>query len=247
MKSIFFTLSLVFGSVLGLLAQDCATGYCPATLTAHHVAGDVAPVDADITYKVVPFTFSGTTKCWIAQNLGAAHQATAYNVATSTDNIYGDDMSGWFWQFNRKRGFSFTSSGSPNTSTGYTAGSFSPVGTWITSNPTAGNWLIDNDPCSLLLGGTWRIPTEQQWRDAESWSSPVDAYKSVFKFHNGGCLNYQDGKMWRKTERGYYWSSTSSTTANAYHYYINSISTDDSSVIDNPKNNGFTVRCLRDL
>lgn len=247
MKNIFLTLSLVLGSALSLLAQDCVTGYCPATLTAHHVAGNVAPVDADITYKVVPFEFSGTTMCWLAQNLGAINQASSYNVITSAYSIYAEDMSGWFWQFNRKRGYKFTCTGDPSTSTGLTAGSYYPVVTWITANPPDGNWLTTEDPCTLLLGGTWRIPTQQQWVDAESWNSPTAAYASIFKLHNAGSLYYNTGKLWRKKERGYYWSSTSSTVANAYHFYLSSISTVESSVIDNPKTNGFTLRCLRDL
>jgi len=139
-------LSLLFLSSLQA-QEDCATGYCPSTITVHHKAGDVSPVTADITYKVVKSAITGENKCWLAQNLGASAQATAFSDCRQATR-------GWYWSFAQKRGYKYdqlTSSFTPN-----------PATYAEDLTVARGEWLSESDPCHLLLGRSWRLPTQTE-------------------------------------------------------------------------------------
>lgn len=243
MKNLFLTLSFVLGSVVVLLAQGCVTGYCPATLTVHHKAGDVAPVDLNTDYKVIKDTLQ-TNMCWLAQNLGAKNQASASNDAS-------DDAAGWYWEFNNKRGFSFTSTAAPDlTNTYLTQGSWYPKGMWVTvtSGYTHVSWGSTNDPCVLLLGGGWRLPTYAELNKAETFTTPANAYASYFKFHLGGTLTYEQTGMYKRALKGYFWTSTSVNATTAWSYNVNLLSTVFADMVDSQlKTNGYSVRCVRPL
>lgn len=227
LKFSFFGL-IFLACAVNLRAQSCTTGYCPATITVHHKAGSVSPVTVDITYGVVASTYSGTQKCWITRNLGATTQATSATDAT-------DASSGWVWQFNRKQGYQHIgATRTPNT-------------TWITSISENSDFTAANDPCTLLLGSTWRIPTMVEWNgvniNASLGNGLVNAFATPLKFHAGGQAD-SNGNKGSQGTLGQWWASTQyDTSVNGYRIYI---ITSSSALNNLNKVFGVSLRCLRD-
>lgn len=143
MKKRMYLFIALFAGAHGLYAQDCATGYCPATITVHHKAGDVSPVGGDQTYNVVQVGTGTTATCWITSNLGCSTTPSAWSD-------YGTATNGWLWQVNRKQGFVFNywTNAVPSTSITVTAGD---------------TWASAQDPCTILLGVSWHIPATTEW------------------------------------------------------------------------------------
>lgn len=220
MKKIFFTLSLVLGVVLVLVAQDCATSKCPAQITVHHVAGPISPATVSITYGVKNVT--SPKLCWITQNLGATAKATAY---TDTNK----QTKGWFWQFNRKQGFSAVDFVKPPT-------------TWITSIPNEdSDWLTENDPCSLLLGGAWRLPTYTEWVNTKN-SNSISAATVAYTFLSLSVVGSiaQTGDIIPATA-SYYCSSTQFSVTNSWNFIVASAVV---ALSNYAKETGNPVRCV---
>jgi len=201
---------------------------CGGTYTVVHTAGTVAPVNKTVTYGTVLTSIGGTgAKCWITQNLGATNQATVANDAT-------EPSAGWYWQFNRAKGY-------------YNPG---PNGTattpWtITSINESSDWLLANDPCKLLLGAGWRIPTYTEWYNADTnsaWGSYYDTYNSILKIHAAGGLQTNGKAIYIGAAIGI-WSSTQISNTNGYYLTANSATC---SVTNNSKALGSSVRCLKD-
>jgi len=176
MKKLFLISSILLALGITARAQTdpCASGYCPTQITVHHKVGSVSPVAGDITYEVIKSTATGATLCWLGRNLGATSKATSYTDATYTAN-------GWYWQFGSKQGYSMTSGGVITPSSG-----------WITTiTPYIATW--SNDPCTLLLGTNWRLPTGAEWSAAMSstLTSPANAYTALYLHANASL--YQTG------------------------------------------------------
>ena len=202
---------------------------CGSDITVNHIAGDISPATVSITYGVTDFL----GQCWITRNLGATQQASVY-TDTSTA------AAGWYWQFNRKQGFS------------YDGTTRLPATTWITSISESGDWQPENDPCTLLLGSPWRLPTSSEWARVHSdgFDNYVDAYNSVLKLHGGAYLMYDDGDFLFPTILGYrnmYASSSAYDPTQAYYYYsIASLTQAPSPTDVYYKAMGVTIRCLKD-
>jgi len=203
---------------------------CGSPLTVSHVAGSVAPTTTTISYGTVNSSLSGTSKCWITQNLGATRQATSATDAT-------DAAAGWYWQFNRQQGYAMNgSTRTPNTA-------------WIGSSSINENsaWTAANDPCTLLLGPAWSMPTQSEWANVisnGSWASgSAAAYASLLKMHDAGYLNGNSALLLVRGSGGWYWSSSQVNNTVGYMLTITSGST----VITNlyEKTNGLTMRCHR--
>lgn len=197
--------------------------------TAVHTAGfNGAPVSKTVVYDAVSSSSTGTPKCWITRNLGASEQGTSVIDASETS-------AGWYWQFNRKQGYKHD--GIIRT----------PSTTWISNITESSDWTASNDPCGLLLGSGWRIPTGSEWTAADAaqnWTTNVDSYLSVLKLHNagyldGGSLNARGGI----NGGGNYWSSTGTGTTTGYYLYMNST---NSIMGNSSKSSALPVRCLRD-
>lgn len=222
----------MLASVLGASAQSCVKGNCPASMLVHHQAGLVAPRTVDITYGLVSTALSGAPKCWITRNLGAGTQASSASDAS-------DASAGWYWQFNRKRGY------------GMNDNTRIPATKWTTNISEDTDWLLANDPCRLLLGGSWRLPTNAEWAAADAkgvsggWDNSTEAYMDVLKLHAAGCLRgTTTGSISFRGKYGYYWSSTQGDAVSGCNLNLTSGVV---IVSANAKSFGFPLRCLRDL
>jgi len=200
---------------------------CGSTFIVNHTAGAVAPVNKTVTYGTVLTDLTGTDKCWITQNLGADNQAT------SADDI-SEAAAGWYWQFNKQQGYKHDgTTRTPNTA-------------WITTTSETSDWVVANDPCSLLLGTGWRVPTYTEYFNADlngGWINSVVIYASVLKLHRAGYLYTSTGDLTNIGVYARYWSSTQWNTAWGRYldFDINS------SVMNNQdKDYGNSVRCLKD-
>jgi len=194
---------------------------CSSSFTVIHVAGLVAPVNKTVTYNSVSSNISGKAACWLTQNLGADHYATSATDAT-------EPSAGWYWQFNRKQGYRYTTVQTPNT--------------WNDTKDGGGDWTAANDPCALLLSSGWRIPTNSEWTTADTWDNYTNAYNSVLKLHAAGFI-YSNNSFGERGVRGFYFSSTQYSATVGYRLILSSVYAQMQA--DN-KALGFSVRCLRD-
>ena len=195
--------------------------------TVTHTAGSVAPVTKTVTYNTVLTNIAIDNKCWITQNLGADHPASSATDATEAS-------AGWYWQFNKQQGYKHTGSvRTPNT-------------TWISSINENSDWTASNDPCSILLGSGWRLPTRWEWNSAMSsgWDNYYETYSSVLKIHAAGYLDYSNGSLLERGGLGFYYSSTQYD--NTLSYFLGLTNT-DCWIDKDLKSYGFTARCLKDL
>jgi len=203
---------------------------CGSSFTINHVTGNVAPVDKTVTYGTVTNIPGVPSKCWITSNLGADHQATSVNDATEAS-------AGWYWQFNRKQGFKHDGT----TST--------PAAAWETAINENGNWLAANDPCSIELGGGWRIPTATEWSNFGSslgWGyNPQVFWNSNLKLHEAGYVRGSGHTLYSRGGAGDYRASTqgnSNINGNILFFSL-----DGSGVLNYvPKVDGMSVRCIKD-
>ncbi|MBL7906175.1 MAG: hypothetical protein JNL22_14215 [Bacteroidales bacterium] len=195
--------------------------------TLTHVAGSVAPVTKTVTYGVTLTDLSGETKCWITQNLGADHQATSATDATEAS-------AGWYWVFNKKQGYRHDGS------------SRIPDTEWVYPIDENSDWLNISDPCNLLLGSAWRIPTYTEWNNVDitgGWDNYNNTFASELKLHAAGLLNNSDGALLIRGIGGRYWSSSQISNGNGWLLNI----TNSNSYLDpGDKCHGFTLRCLSD-
>src|SRR5690606_32695444 len=120
---------------------------CGETLRVNHQVGDgVSPVTDELSYRTV----SADGKCWTDRNLGAERAAVS-----ATDDT--KESADWYWQFIRSQGFRNSGSG--------------VVPTWPSSGVVENsNWEQGNDPCRIVLGSNWRIPSLGEWQSVSDWS-----------------------------------------------------------------------------
>jgi hypothetical protein len=201
---------------------------CPSTLTKNHLAtGGVAPINKTVTYGVIQTSLSGQNKCWITKNLGAADS----QPSSVTDPS--ESAAGWYWQFNRKQGYKHD---------GYTC----TPSTMISTIDESSDWTLANDPCDLLLGSGWRIPTQTEWINVDAtggWTDYNGPYNSVLKLHAAGAVT--SGVLSSRGTYGFYWSSNQRSDAVTYGYLL-LIATGNSIVSNYPKVSGYSVRCIKD-
>jgi uncharacterized protein (TIGR02145 family) len=197
---------------------------CDPSITINHVAGNVSPVTKTVTYGIVSNIPGAPSKCWITSNLGSDHQATAVDDGTEAS-------AGWYWQFNRQQGYKHDgTTRTPNT-------------TWITSINENSDWLSANDPCALLLGTGWRLPTSTEWTNVNAsggWTDWNGPWASALKLHVAGYLSA--GSLWGSGSDGYYWSSLQQGNINGRYLFIEEYSC---GMDYNSKTYGFSVRCLK--
>ncbi|MFH1505201.1 MAG: hypothetical protein ABIH08_07460 [Candidatus Omnitrophota bacterium] len=210
--------------------------FCGYPVDVNHTSGDTAPATVSITYGTVASSLTGSEKCWITQNLGATQQATSATDPTP-------ESAGWYWQFNRKQGFKYDVTRTPSTAW---IASIDETENYTDSGDNASNWNPALDPCTLLLGSGWRLPTYTEWTNADSngvWSNYNNTYASVLKLHAAGRLSSSTGALESRGSYGTYWSSTQTSSTNGHYLYFYSGS---SYMYNVNKAYGFSVRCLSD-
>ena len=209
-----------------------------APFTFHHSISDgVSPMDIAIDYNVVQTDIANTgMKCWITQNLGALYTASA-------PNDIDPDAAGWYWQYSRKEGYYIDATGV----------AYSPIGNWISPYIfTTLDWQAADDPCSILFGTDWRIPTQaewkyvsnqSQWNYAPDWIDYYDTYNSPLQLHAAGRTE-EYGKILFVGDYGHYCSSTNNTQLKSYYFHFGSNFT---YAFDADSHSyGKSIRCLRD-
>ncbi|MEI7725773.1 MAG: hypothetical protein WCK09_11760, partial [Bacteroidota bacterium] len=160
----------------------------------------------------------------------ATQQGTVVSDATEAS-------AGWYWQFNRKQGYQYTSLRTPAT-------------TWDATNDNlSATWEAAKDPCAIELGTGWRIPTNTEWTNVSgatggNWTNWNGPFGSALKLHAAGYLNNSDGLLINRGLAGNYLSSTQYYSA-AYvrNLYFNS-GYSGMGIYD--KSSGYSVRCVRE-
>lgn len=199
------------------------------------ITPDNSVVFANRMYSTVQAAWSGTggDKCWLKMNLGATREATS---ATDT----GLDAAGWYFQFNRNQGY--VNDGTTRI----------PGTPWINPINENSNWDLFNDPCRILLGSDWRIPTQAEWNAFLTASTATggvgsgvltDAFNSTLKLHAGGNLSGGDGSLQNVGSNASFWSSeqNSNNTAGSFRF-----SGTGSFPVNATKNFGYPLRCILD-
>ena len=227
------------------------------------VCADPGPNPGDT--GCVTFTDDGVSKTlttvrgadgniWLQQNLGSTQVAT-----TMTDsNSYGDIFQWGRWNDgHEKRTSTTTTVPTTNNPSGLTTASNSFIigsstdwwdggsltDTWSAVSSANTSATEGCDPCKAI-GTGWVMPTETDWtgiKNAESIINPATAFSSNLKLPASGFRSSSNGNYTFVDQRGYYWSSTTSTTG-AKYFYIGS-------VIANPaagamRGQGHAVRCI---
>ncbi len=200
---------------------------CGDLLYVNHIAGNVVPVSKQVTYGTVSNIPGEPSKCWITSNLGADHQADSVSDTTQAS-------AGWYWQFNKKQGFT------------HDGISRLPNSIWQTPLNQYYNWTLASDPCSLELGVEWRIPTLSEWSNIEvagNWTDWSGPWNSSLKLHAAGKLVHSTGNLEMRGSSGQYWSNTHIQGTDAWVIYLD-LSLCHTSFHEQA--NGFTIRCIKD-
>jgi len=108
------------------------------------------------------------------------------------------------------------------------------------------NWLTANDPCAILLGSGWRLPTFTEWTNvvsSEGWTNGSGPWNSVLKMHAAGYLYFSNGSLLSSGSSGYYKSSTQGDNTFGW-----SLAFGPSGLYVGAYNkaDGMSARCLRD-
>ncbi len=230
--------------------SDNASSFtCGSTLTVTHTAGSVAPETKTINYKTVSSTLSGASKCWIVQNLGAENPQTSVGDTSPKSR-------GWVWQFNRKQGYKVLDTISTSTLAG---GGFpftycSAPSTWQSPISENADWAQTNDPCTILLGSGWRLPTQLEFKNmlaAGPWKDITDAFGSPLTL--GGTLTIDTTWQYQYASfftDGYYWSSNQNDNTTGWNLHLQIYQTGGTiytcETEQTIKVSAYPVRCIKD-
>ena len=118
---------------------------------------------------------------------------------------------------------------------------------------TGGADVVDEDATDSICPKGWQLPTSNN-SNSGSFQALMTAYsissntaggtaitQSPLYFHPSGYVN--SGSLRYADDRGYYWSSTASSTGNAYYLYFDSGGVFPSTYVSR-RYNGQSVRCL---
>ncbi|WP_084681355.1 T9SS type A sorting domain-containing protein [Chryseobacterium soli] len=219
-------------------------------------AGDTGCVT--FTYQGQPVTYSTVRgsdgKVWMQQNLGSSQVAISMGDTAS----FGDLFQWGRWDDGHQlRTSATTTATSPNSPDGlagthsYVIGSPSWWGTnivtdkWTASNAAAVTTTVGADPCKAA-GSGWRLPSQAEWAalvSAEGIANPGGAYSSHLKLPAGGYRSSSDGGFTFAGQRGYFWSSETSSTGGKYLYIGSTLANASSGA---PRGQGASVRCIKD-
>ncbi|MFC3159810.1 T9SS type A sorting domain-containing protein [Chryseobacterium arachidis] len=222
-------------------------------------AGDLGCVT--FTYRGQSVTYT-TVRCadgriWLQQNLGSSKVATSFDDADS----YGDLFQWGRWDDGHQVRNSLTSvASSPNSPDGLSGtdkfiigsgtdswwGSNATSDTWTAASSAAAGQAVGVDPCKAI-GQGWRLPTSAEWvtiANNYSMNNPASAYASHLKLPAGGVRSNTSGGFNFVGQRGYFWSSETSTSGGRFMYVGGTIITPASG---GPRGQGESVRCTKDV
>lgn len=180
-----------------------------------------------------------TGKIWMDRNLGASRVA----ISSTDEESYGD-----LYQWGR--GADGHQKRNSSTSNALSSLDVPVTGNFIISpsdwrSPQNDNlWKgVDgvNNPCP----SGYRIPTEAEWNaERQSWSTnnPAGAFASPLKLPSAGYRLYSNGSLYFVGTRGYYWSSTVSSTTARDLYFDSS----NANLTSSQRAFGHSVRCIKD-
>lgn len=231
---------LIFsGMLLAFLVGSCSyflSSIEPDTVTHGYVQG-VTPTNATIfserSYPIIKADWSGPggNKFWLGVNLGATTRPE-----TSVDDS--PSSAGWYFQFNRKQAFHHN-------------GEILTPQWRLQEIDEEASWGLNNDPCRILLGETWRLPTVVElraFREASASSGGMgegnrtSAFNSDLRLHAAGELQTFDGELRFRGERGRYWASDQFDPRRGEVLGFE----DASSTFASNKAFGRPVRCVKD-
>ncbi len=213
----------------------------------------------------VTFTYDGVStthttvrgadgNIWLQQNLGSTQVATSM-IDT---NSYGDVYQWGRWNDgHEKRTSTTTTVPTPNNPSGLTTASTSfIIGSttdWWDAGSLTDSWSAVSaantsategcDPCKAI-GTGWVMPTDTDWtgiKNAESISNPATAFASNLKLPASGYRSSSTGNYTFVDQRGYYWSSTTSTLGGKYFYVGTTIANPAAGAM---RGQGHAVRCI---
>ncbi|MBA9072948.1 hypothetical protein GGR22_001074 [Flavobacterium gossypii] len=209
----------------------------------------------------VTFNYEGTSvtyitvrgsdgNVWLQQNLGSASVATSQNDEAS----YGDLFQWGRWDDgHQKRNSALGTAPTPNNPAGLATGNdtfytgwWSPNALsdkWEAATPAAATEINGCDPCKAL-GNGWKLPTEAEWtaiKDSQNISNPATAFQSVLKLPVSG-YRAASGSFSFVGTRGYFWSSTTSSSGAKYFYVGTTIANPSAGA---PRSQSAAIRCLK--
>lgn len=236
MRRSYLTTLLLFLFVFSSCSKFLGT-YDGPQIVSHGFVEGVTPANAELynerSYPTVQANWEGPggDKIWLAVNLGASVEPSS-----SVDDR--PSAAGWYFQFNKKQGY-------------YHNGSIVTPQWMHQSIDEDTNWEPSNDPCRLLLGTSWRLPTIEELRAFRE--APVaqggmgegnrtSAFNSTLKLHAAGRLQSFDGDLIDRGERGNYWASDQfkSTQGEVLGFAL------ASNTFGGNKAFGRSVRCVKD-
>lgn len=193
-------------------------------------------------------------KIWLQQNLGSAQVASSVADA----NSYGDLFQWGRWDDGHQlrnsqivqAPFPNTPEGISTTGGGYIAGSpawwagFSGGDAWTGASVAEINASVGADPCKAI-GQDWKMPSQADWTTlvgAEGIFSPATAYSSNLKLPAGGYRGSSNGDFTFVGQRGYFWSSDTSSLGGKYLYIGSTIANPSAGAM---RGQGASVRCIK--
>ncbi len=220
--------------------------------------GDTGCVTLTINGENVVYTTvrAADGNVWLQQNLGSTQVA-----GTMTDELsYGGYYQWGRWTDGHEKSTSGTAGvPTPNNPSGITApiptfftgqpewwASFASTDTWSANSITE---VSDNeacDPCKAI-GNGWQLPSEQDWttlQNTENINNPSSAFASHLRLPANGYRSGSNGNFTFKDQRGYYWSSTTSSIGAKYFYVGTTIGNPSAGA---PRSQGHAIRCIYKL
>ncbi len=207
---------------------------------------------APVTYTTVR---ANDGNVWLQQNLGSTQVG---NAKTDT-SAYGHLFQWGRWDDGHQLRTSTPGAVPvPNNPTGIGTGSAtyyagSSTNAWWNGGALSDSWTAASntqatatdgcDPCKAM-GAGWRLPTETEWAglvSSETMTNTNTAFASNLKLVIGGSRSSTDGAYNFVGIRGYYWSSTTSSTGAKYLYYSDAIV---NASAGNTRGGGAAVRCI---
>lgn len=170
---------------------------------SHGFVEGVTPTNADNdstewSYPVVQADWDGPggDKRWLGRNIGSTKEP---------DSLYDNsaESAGWYFQFNHTQGIY------PDVPNDEKVAQHTPGPSSGAQDPDLDSDWIDDDPCNLLLGEKWRIPTQAEWQAVADANAA-----SKLNLHLGGYILANISFLSELGFEGFYWSSTQGAGAN---------------------------------